>query len=288
MIFSADIEDWQQSVYDFDRDVSKRVVNNTLRLLSILSEHQVKGTFFVQGMVAEKFPKLVYAISQAGHELACHAHTHRPIYTLTPQQFDQELYRSIQAIEQNSGQKVIGFRAPTFSVRGSNVDYYCEALLKHQIRYDSSVMLANVRKVYGGNNKAIVQTIEASGLDCFPMTTTSILGKRIPVMGGGYFRLYPYWLTKLLSRSLDKENSIFYMHPYELDAYEYDTLKEQMPISQKQAWHQFTGRKYTEKKLHRLLKDYPFTSFKQQYYQPTTADKPAAHDPDYTSLQPSL
>lgn len=279
MIFSADIEDWQQSVYDFDRSVSKRVVDNTKQLLDILAEHSVIGTFFVQGMVAEAFPQLIKDIAYAGHELACHSHTHKPLYTLTQPQFDEELKRSIGLLEQLSGQAILGFRAPTFSVRKETLPAYCDSLLKHNIKYDSSIMLANVRKIYCAQDEDMVAYIKLRGLDCYPMTTTQIMGKHLPVMGGGYFRLYPYWLTRLLSSSLDKQHSIFYMHPYELDSQEYHVLKNDLAISKKQAIHQFTGRKHTKAKLHKLLKDYPFTSFKQQYYVEAIDNaSPLAHD----------
>lgn len=284
MIFSADIEDWQQSVYDFDRSVSKRVVYNTEQLLEILAEHDVQGTFFVQGMVAEAFPQLIQSIAKAGHELACHSQTHRPLYTLTQQQFDEELKRSIGVLEQTSGQAILGFRAPTFSVRKEALAAYCDSLLKHNIRYDSSIMLANVRKIYCAQDESMVEYIESRGLDCYPMTTTKIMGKHLPVMGGGYFRLYPYWLTRLLSHNLDKQHSIFYMHPYELDAQEYNALKGELNISKKQALHQFTGRKQTKAKLHKLLNDYPFTSFKQQYYS-AASDKPSPHAHGYNVTQ---
>lgn len=266
MIFSADIEDWQQSVYDFDRAVSNRVVRNTSRLLDILDEHDVIGTFFIQGMVAEKFPNLVRSIADAGHELACHSHSHRMLYNLTEAQFRAELHRSMAALEDVSGTKVIGFRAPTFSVRDDILDWYCAALREEGVVYDSSIMIATVRSCYGFTDDGILRRIAERGLDTYPMSVSRVLGKNIPVLGGGYFRIYPYWLTQWLARKLDQNTSIFYMHPYELDINEYQEVSQLVDIPTKMAVHQFARRGSVEGKLRKLLLDYPFSSFRDTYY----------------------
>lgn len=266
MIFSADIEDWQQSVYDFDRPVSNRVVRNTSRLLDLLDAYQIKGTFFIQGMVAEKFPQLIKSIAECGHELASHSYSHRMIYNLTEAQFREELNRSVGVLENITGHKVLGFRAPTFSVRDDILDWYCAALREQGIIYDSSIMLATVRKCYGFSNDQILTRITNRGLDCYPMSITRVMGKNVPVLGGGYFRIYPYWLTRRLAEPLDKHTSIFYMHPYELDTHEYREVSKLVKIPPKMAIHQFACRSTIEGKLHKLFRDYPFTSFQRAYY----------------------
>lgn len=266
MIFSADIEDWQQSVYDFDRPVSARVLRNTSRLLDILAHHEVTGTFFVQGMVAETFPGLIRDIAAAGHEIACHSHSHRRIYQLGEAAFRDELQRAVGVLENITGNKVHGFRAPTFSVRDHILDWYCDALLAQGIRYDSSVMLATVRQCYGSNSETTLRRIRDYGLDCYPMSVANVMGRNIPALGGGYFRLFPYWLTQWLARGLDQASSVFYLHPYELDSNEYTVLARTLPIPPGMAIHQFARRSSVAHKLTRLLDDYPFTSFRDHYY----------------------
>jgi polysaccharide deacetylase family protein (PEP-CTERM system associated) len=285
MIFSTDIEDWQQSVYDFDRAVSARVLRNTSQLLDILDEHQVKGTFFVQGMVAEKFPSLVKAIATAGHELASHSHTHRRLYNLTENQFRDELHRSVALLENISGEKVLGFRAPTFSVRDEYLDWYCDALKTEGIVYDSSVMLATVRSCYGFTDAGILQRIRERGLDCYPMSVTPVFGRNIPVLGGGYFRIYPYWLTRWLAHKLDRQHSVFYMHPYELDTHEYREMARQVNIPWHMALHQFAGRGGIAGKLDKLLRYYPFRPFRDTYY-PTLNAAPSGNDPASSATSP--
>ncbi|MEZ5476102.1 MAG: polysaccharide deacetylase family protein [Thiolinea sp.] len=122
-------------------------------------------------------------IADAGHELACHAYSHRPLYALSAAQFRRELEQSVLPLEQLSGQKVIGFRAPTFSVREELLDWYCEHLHHYGIRYDSSIVLAQVRKVYGFADAGILEKLRARGLDAYPLSVTRILGKNLPVMG---------------------------------------------------------------------------------------------------------
>lgn len=269
MIFSADIEDWQQSVYDFNREVTQRVVHNTTRLLDIVERHRIQGTFFVQGMVAEKFPSLVTQIVEAGHELACHSYSHRRIYDLTETQFREEIRRSVGILEDISGKKVLGFRAPTFSVRDDILDWYCDSLKEQGILYDSSIMIAQVRGDYGFADDSILQRLKDRGIDSYPMSVGKCFGKRLPVMGGGYFRIYPYWFTRWLGRDLHPKTSVFYMHPYELDTDEYQAVSKLVPISSKMALHQFARRSTVTHKLHRLFNDYRFDSFQNIYYPET-------------------
>ncbi|MGB1255727.1 MAG: polysaccharide deacetylase family protein [Thiolinea sp.] len=281
MIFSADIEDWQQSVWDFKRPISRRVLVNTWQLLDILARYQVKGTFFVQGMVSKAWPELIREISAQGHELASHAWSHRPLYELEPEAFRTELRRSVDSLQQISGQKVIGFRAPTFSLQEYMLDWYCDALHEQGIRYDSSVMLAQVRKAYGFGNDRILEQLRQRGIESYPLSVAKVMGKSIPVMGGGYFRIFPYGLTKYLARQLNPDNSIFYMHPYELDVREYREIAKPDGISLTYALHQFGGRRSMHSKLPRLLRDYHFTSFRQYYY-PDKAKRAARTKPEIT------
>jgi polysaccharide deacetylase family protein (PEP-CTERM system associated) len=267
MIFSADIEDWQQSVLDFKNPITRRVLASTYKLLAILDDHQVKGTFFVQGMVTEKFPNLIKEIANCGHELASHSYSHEYIFDMSAKQFDKELETSVLPIEDLTGQKVIGFRAPKFSIREDMLDWYCETLQKYGIKYDSSVFPMQVKvQGYGFSDTNIVDVFKNKGIDEYPMTIADIRGKKIPVMGGGYFRLYPYWLTKSLSRNNIDEDSVFYMHPYELDPDERRQVSKTYTIPTRLKLTQFLGRASQEKKLHRLLSDYSCTSFKDKYY----------------------
>lgn len=267
MIFSADIEDWQQSVLDFKNPISRRVLASTYKLLAILDDHQVSATFFVQGMVTEKYPELIKEIANCGHELASHSYSHEYIFDMDAQTFDQELATSVLPLEELTGQKVLGFRAPKFSIREDMLDWYCETLCKYGIKYDSSVFPMQVKvQGYGFSGTDIVDVFKAKGIDEYPMTIANVRGKQIPVMGGGYFRLYPYWLTKLLSKDQINDESVFYMHPYELDPDEYRQIKQSYNIPTRLKLTQFLGRASQEKKLHKLLSDYPCTSFRDKYY----------------------
>jgi len=266
MIFSVDVEDWQQSVLNRSNPVSTKVWNNTLALLDILGRHHVTGTFFVQGKVAEKFPVLVQRINDAGHEVASHSYSHNDIYSMGQQTFQQELERSVKFMEDKIGEKVIGFRAPNFSIKEDMFDWYCETLQSQGIIYDSSLFSIKIKK-YGIEKKYPLDIFEEYGIDQYYLSHASLLGKTFPFFGGGYFRLYPYWVTDTLSHQLS-DDSVFYMHPYELGISEYADLKRQYSIPLKWQITQFVGRKTVRPKLEKLLKDHQFMSFKETYYDP--------------------
>jgi polysaccharide deacetylase family protein (PEP-CTERM system associated) len=267
MIFSADIEDWQQSVLNWENPIGRRVLASTYKLLAILDDHQVSGTFFVQGMITEKYPELIKEIANCGHEIASHSYSHEYIFDMTKKEFSKELEISVLPIEDLIGQKVIGFRAPKFSIREDMLDWYCETLCEYGIKYDSSVFPMQVKvQGYGFSDTDIVKVFKQKGIDEYPMTIANVHGKQIPVMGGGYFRLYPYWLTKVLSRHDINADSVFYMHPYELDPDEYRQVSKTYAIPMRLQLTQFLGRGSQEKKLHRLLSDYTCYSFRDKYY----------------------
>src|ERR1039458_7288064 len=127
-ILSIDVEDYFQ-VEAFAKDVRRadweqwpsRVVNNTLRILDLCDEYGSKATYFVLGWVAKKFPQLVREIHARGHELACHSFWHRPVYQLTPEEFREDLRQARGVIEQTAGVRVVGYRAPTWSITAQSV-----------------------------------------------------------------------------------------------------------------------------------------------------------------------
>lgn len=267
MIFSADIEDWQQSVLDWNNPITNRVIASTHKLLAILDSHNVKGTFFIQGMITEKYPELIKEIAVQGHELGSHSYSHETIFAMTPKKFEWELEKSVLPLEDLTGKKVIGFRAPKFSINESIINWYCEALRKYGIKYDSSVFPMEVKvQGYGFSDPNIVKLFNKNGIDQYPMTIANVYGKQLPIMGGGYFRLYPYWLTKVLSKHNISKESVFYMHPYELDSDEYQAIKQNYQIPIRLTLTQFLGRASQEKKLHKLFSDYHFSSFETMYY----------------------
>ncbi len=274
MIFSVDVEDWCQSVLDNNNPVSDRVLNSTLRLLDLLEEYDQTATFFTLGNVAEKHPELIRRISDSGHEIASHGYNHHSIFNLSPKQVREDVGSSVKILEDISGKKVIGFRAPDFSIREYLFEWYCEALAENGLKYDSSLFPMKVIK-YGIEKEYSLKIFNKYHLNEHYLSYMKVGNMKLPFFGGGYFRITPYFITKYLSKNLNKDRAVFYMHPYELDTEELSAMKmEYDHIPLKWRLSQFVGRNTIENKLHKLLSEQKFTSFENEYYAKDSASIP--------------
>jgi polysaccharide deacetylase family protein (PEP-CTERM system associated) len=216
---TIDLEDWQQMMsrrltgrYGEPSSSTERA---TLRLLDVLDESKVRATFFVAGLLAEKFPQIVREVKLRGHEIASHSYAHRPIFTLSPDEFRDDLRRSKGQLEDLTGAKVHGFRAPEFSVVA--LDHWCFGILAELgFSYDSSVFpISGVR--YGIANapsRPFQISTDSGALWEFPLATWKWHGRTIPLAGGTYFRFLPQSTLRRAVKELDA-TSVFYFHPYE-------------------------------------------------------------------------
>ena len=142
---SVDIEDWFQvgafetviDRADWDQ-LEHRVENNTRAVLSLFDEAGIRATFFILGWVAERYPALIRQIVAGGHEIANHGYDHARVLTLSPDQFRADLDRSRKLLEDSSGQKVTGYRAPSFSI-DQRTPWAHEILAEQGYAYSSSV-----------------------------------------------------------------------------------------------------------------------------------------------------
>lgn len=224
---TIDVEDYfQVSACDsvvardqWDR-IPSRVERNTYRLLEILQTHHVQATFFVLGWVADRFPDLVAAIVAGGHEIGSHSYGHRRIGQLTPDQFREDLIRSLQSLEPIAGQPIRSFRAPTFSVT-RDTWWALEILAEEGIQVDSSIFpIRHDRYGIPDADQEIHRIETAAGpLIEFPMSVARYAGVRLPFAGGGYFRIWPLWLTRKLMHRVNRTGRpvMFYLHPWEID-----------------------------------------------------------------------
>jgi len=272
MIFTVDVEDWSQSVLSRDNPVTERVLRSTHKVMDILSENNTKATFFTLGNVAEKFPQLIQRMAEEGHEVASHGYSHQNIYSMNRREMQEDISKSVKLLEDAGGQKVIGFRAPNFSIREHLFPEFCEALAVNGIRYDSSLFPMKVIK-YGIEKKYDLSVFKDYEIDEHYLSYINAGSYKLPYFGGGYFRLSPYPMTRFLSKQLPK-SAVFYMHPYEVDAEELEFVKKEygkMPF--KWLVTQFVGRKGVPNKLSRLIDDYEMTSFKQAYYAEAKSDE---------------
>ena len=234
-----------------------RVCQNTDRILEMLGEAEVHATFFVLGWVAERFPDLVKRIHQAGHELASHSYDHALVYDKTPDEFRQDLRRAKTAIEQASGVVVTGYRAPSFSVVERSL-WALDVLVDEGYTYDSSIYPIRHDRYGIPSWPRHIQRLERQGgcLWELPGSTVNRLGLNLPMGGGGYFRLLPYWWTRNGIRALNSTEgrpAVFYLHPWEIDP-EQPRLKAG-PLS---CFRHYRNLNQTEARLRRLLKDFRF------------------------------
>jgi polysaccharide deacetylase family protein (PEP-CTERM system associated) len=226
--FTVDVEDYFQ-VSAFEKHIARsqwdqyesRVVANTQRILRQLNQHNVQATFFVLGWVADRHPQLVHEIHRAGHEIGSHSYWHRLIYDLSPEEFRDDLRRSRDVLENLIGAPVTAFRAPSFSITNRSL-WAFDILSEEGFRIDSSVFPIHHDRYGIPDAERSIHTIQTSAgqLWEFPPSVARWAGFNLPVSGGGYFRLYPFSLTKYCLDRINRtrqEAFMFYVHPWEVD-----------------------------------------------------------------------
>lgn len=225
---SIDVEDYFH-VSGFERDIPRehwdrfhvRLVDNTRRLLDILARHQVRATFFVLGWVAQRFPYLVREIHGRGHEVGSHSFWHRLVYEQAPEDFRQDLRRSRDVLQQLLGVPVNAYRAPSFSVTRQSL-WALDILVEEGFVVDSSVFpVRHDRYGISSAPRQLHKVVTSAGeIWEFPPAVSTFGPVRIPVSGGGYFRLLPFGMTCRLLQRINTHAGqpfIFYLHPWEID-----------------------------------------------------------------------
>ena len=247
------------------------MVRNTERLLEILAGHNVKATFFILGEVAKKFPYLIRKIASNGHEIGVHGSYHRQVFKLTKEQFRHEVADCKKLVEDITSVHVLGHRAPAFSIM-PETKWALEVLRQEGFQYDSSVFPITGRR-YGwpGFSRDICKIALPHGQSIIevPLSTVTILGKRLPIAGGGYTRLLPYVVTKWAMGHIQKERPVIvYMHPYEIDSEPKPLSTNHLELKDKNRAirrykRQLRNRNTVGEKLNKLLSDFDFSPLKE-------------------------
>ena len=186
---------------------SKAVVRNTMRILEILGAYNVRATFFVLGEVARTFPSLIRLIADQGHEIGVHGYHHIQFFRMNPKRAFEALSLAKKEIEQISGYHVLGHRAPAFSVRPDTA-WVLETLAEVGFKYDSSIVPCKGRRYGWPGFPKDINVIKLSGGETIveaPLSTINLLGKNIPVCGGGYLRHFPFLYTRWAIRRVEKK-----------------------------------------------------------------------------------
>lgn len=274
---TIDVEDYFQ-VSAFERHVSRdtwdrmesRVCRNTERLLEMFDQADVRATFFVLGWVAERYPALVRRIAQEGHEIASHGYEHRLVYEQTPAEFAADLRRAKYALESAAGQPVLGYRAPSYSITRQSL-WALDVLIEQGYAYDASIYpIHHDRYGIPGWTRHIHRIDRAGGsIWELPGSTARWGGANLPVGGGGYFRLLPYWWTKLgiqQINTVDKESAVFYLHPWEVDP-----DQPRLGVTGLSRLRHYANLNKTEDRLRRLMTEFRFGTVGQVLSSPVPA-----------------
>jgi polysaccharide deacetylase family protein (PEP-CTERM system associated) len=226
---TVDVEEYFQ-VSNFDRviprgaweDQPSRVQGSMSRILEELARDEVRGTFFILGWVARRYPDLVRRIHGAGHEVASHGTGHQKVYDLTPDQFRQDVSEAKQILEDIIGEPVLGYRAPSYSI--TRLSWWAlEILADTGYRYDSSIFPIRHYRYGIPGYRRFPHRIELgkdAGIWEFPLTTVALLGLNFPIAGGAYLRFLPSSLVRCglwwVNRREGKP-AVIYFHPWEID-----------------------------------------------------------------------
>jgi len=237
----------------------ERVAVSTRWLLDALAAADVRATFFVVGQLAQTDPGLVRAIRAAGHEVASHGWDHRRVLAMTPRAFREDVRKSKDALEQASGAAVIGYRAPTFSIV-TGTAWALDVLVDSGLTYDSSIYPVRHDR-YGVPDAPRAPFWAVGERECLlelPPLTLSVAGVAVPMGGGGYFRLFPLWLTEraLRQAAADCQPPVatLYFHPWE-----FDPDQTRLPLRGLNRFRTYVGLARTRGRLARLLTRHRFT-----------------------------
>jgi polysaccharide deacetylase family protein (PEP-CTERM system associated) len=271
---TVDVEDYFQvsafenniSRNDWDR-LPRRVEYNTRRILDLFAQHGVQATFFTLGWVAERCPDLIKSIVDRGHELACHGYSHVRATRQTPEEFKQDVLLAKTILEDLGGCEVKGYRAASYSIGEKNL-WALDVLEQLGFQYSSSIYPVR-HDLYGMPDapRFSFRPTEKGNLIEVPVTTVKLGNRNFPCGGGGYFRLFPYplskWAIQRVNR-IDRQSAVFYFHPWEIDPGQ----PVQRNIGFKTRVRHYLNLSRMERRLGWLLNDFHWNTMEQVFLDP--------------------
>ena len=246
--------DWHSMEY--------RVEANTNRLLELLDHDNTRATFFTLGWVAEKSPQLVRDIQKAGHEVASHGYSHQLIYNQTPDVFREETRRSKHILEDITGERIEGYRAASYSIT-SQSRWALDILAEEGFVWDSSIFPVHHDR-YGmpGTPRWPHRLTTDKGYELaeFPLSTLKFPAYTLPIAGGGYFRLFPYWFSRWGLGSITRQGQpfVFYLHPWEIDP-----GQPRLDVKWFSRFRHYNNLDVCEQRLTKLLDHFNFTTMSE-------------------------
>ena len=265
-IMSVDLEDYfcDLSFTEWEKYQS-RIEKNTDLLLNLFKKYNVTATFFVVGFIAEKFPQLIKKIFEQGHEIASHSYSHIDLRKVTDEKFESDLIKSRDILQKITGERILGFRAPFFSIDKNS--WHLLRIIQKYFLYDSSIFPVKTplygiynapRRIYRPSIENPLKVDKEGKLIEVPLATHRILGMlNIPVAGGFYLRFFPYQYIKYALHRLNNSNQpiVMYIHPKDLDP--------NMPRIKQYSWYYYYNLKSARKKFENILKEFEFITIKK-------------------------
>ncbi len=263
---SIDLEDYYCDLpFSTWSQYESKVIENTQIILDLFEKYKVQATFFTLGYIAEKHPELIEKIKSKGHEIASHGYSHTDIRKMTKESFESDLLKSLSILKKISGERILGFRAPFFSITKQNL--WAFEILKKHLRYDSSIFPikstkygvpgALTRPYFVSDEDPLKENENGNFLE-LPLATLRLpLIGNLPIAGGFYLRFLPTRLIKSGIKKMNKKKipSICYLHPKDLDP--------KMPRIKEYSWYYYWGLSNALKKFESLLKNFEFSSVRE-------------------------
>lgn len=240
------------------------VETNTVRILELFEQFHIKTTFFCLGWIAQRHPEIIRRIHKQGHEIACHGYAHQVIYQQDHAKFRDDVSKAKGILEDLTGERVIGYRAPTYSITETTL-WALRILEDLGFLYDSSIFPI-YHDTYGiPDAPRFPHRIPDSSLVEFPISTLKLGPVNIPIAGGGYFRLLPYTLIKMGLKALMSSNKpfVFYIHPWELNP---DTPRVH-GMDMRSRFRTYVGINSSFRRFSKLIRDFPFAPVRDVLYE---------------------
>ena len=277
-LLTIDLEDWYQLTgWVFQRpsspdpDILERQVS---RLLRLLADRDCRATFFCLGKSLANCPHIIRQVAAAGHEIASHGWEHERIFRIGLAAFREDLVKSLDWLQDLTGKRVAGYRAPCFSVAAEQLDGFFDICMEAGLDYDSSVYPFRGR-FYGipaaGRAPYVARHSGEHRLMEFPLATFDWEGRRRPIAGGGSWRVLPRWLIRSMIARCNREGvpAVIYFHPSEFDSRMLSVRQAVGPSLRATMWtlHQNLGRASIYRKLDSMLRDFRFGSIEEYLHE---------------------
>lgn len=266
-LLTVDLEEWfvveaLRASFPASRwhELPSTVERNTHLILNMFARRHARATWFLLGWCAERFPDLMKIIVSEGHEIACHSYFHHRVDQLTEEEFRADTIRAIEAISAASGIRPLGYRAPSWSIN-QTIPWAFDVLAELGFSYDSSLFPIK-HDIYGipDGPRSMFKMQTRSGKPLFelPASTVRLWGQNIPVTGGGYLRHSPYWYSRRMVQSLNREQlpAVVYLHPWEFDP----NPPKVAGLSSLQRIRTYGSTSTFSMKVDHLLQDFEFTT----------------------------